>query len=147
MPPVFETTDSDRETSAQKQKGPEEQKFRGGTEAPWTACPLWRQDAAPSEGDGVWTRHNTAGARQGQLPIPLMAQQRQMKGVSQEAGGGVWFALDSEEAASVQCRPAGPRSRPTKPKDTHTSALPDRSDSVGQTGEPPGNHWQNTPSG
>lgn len=65
-----------------------------------------------SEGDGVWTRHSTAGARQGQLPVPLTAQQRQMEGASQESGGGVWFGEEPEEAASVRCRPAGPKSRP-----------------------------------
>lgn len=59
-----------------------------------------------------------------------------MKGVSQEAGG-VWFALDSEEAASVQCQPSGSQEPPYQAQGHAASALPGRSDSVGQTGEPP----------
>lgn len=55
---------------------------------------------------------NIAGARQGQLPVLLAAQQRQMKGASQETGGGIWFGEDSAEAASVWCRLLSPRSHP-----------------------------------
>lgn len=64
---------------------------------------------------------------------------------NQEEESGLQKSLKRQQAFGAGRRV--PRAAPTTPKDTHASALPGLSDSVGQTGEPPGNRWQNTPSG
>lgn len=120
MPSVYGTTDSDRETSAQKQKGPEEQKF--------SEVALRLMDGLVPSGDrtsafqGGWCGPDTTLRVHGKGScLSPMAQQRQMKGVSQEAGG-VWLALDSEEAACFM--PAGASQEPPYQAQGHARVSP-----------------------